>query len=225
MSIKLTVTQLALVTAASLRDDHCVAPSKNLKGSAAQKIFARLSAEGLAKEVIAKAGMPVWRRDEGVGRSYSLKLTAAGLKAAPAESDNSRTDADETPVAGIVVEDPVVAAATSTEADATSPREGTKIAKVLGLLRRSDGATLSEVIAATGWLPHTTRAALTGLRKRGYAVSIDRSDKERGSIYRIGGNEQPADAAIAHQDKVLSAPRRRLKMVDGATVRQARKAT
>ena len=47
----------------------------------------------------------------------------------------------------------------------TSPRGGTKIAQVIELLRRRDGATLAELVA-TGWLPHTTRAALTGLRKR-----------------------------------------------------------
>ena len=61
----------------------------------------------------------------------------------------------------------------------TSPRGGTKIAQVIELLQRGDGATLAELVAATGWLPHTTRAALTGLRKRGYAVGIDRADKVR----------------------------------------------
>ena len=58
----------------------------------------------------------------------------------------------------------------------TSPRGGTKIAQVIELLQRGDGATLAELVAATGWLPHTTRAALTGLRKRGYAVGIDRAE-------------------------------------------------
>jgi Protein of unknown function (DUF3489) len=42
---------------------------------------------------------------------------------------------------------------------------------VIGLLQRDSGATLNEIIAATGWLPHTSRAALTGLRKRGYAIA------------------------------------------------------
>jgi len=55
---------------------------------------------------------------------------------------------------------------------------------VIALLERPGGATLAELVAATGWLPHTTRAALTGLRKRGYAVGIDRADKARGSVYR-----------------------------------------
>ena len=69
------------------------------------------------------------------------------------------------------------------------PRAGTKLARVVGLLQRDCGATLEELIEATGWLPHTTRAALTGLRKRGYAVTIDRSDKERGSTYRARSDE------------------------------------
>jgi hypothetical protein len=47
----------------------------------------------------------------------------------------------------------------------------------------------AELIAATGWLAHTTRATLTGLRKRGYAVTIDRSDEKRGSFYRIPAGE------------------------------------
>ena len=41
---------------------------------------------------------------------------------------------------------------------------------MLALLGREDGATLPDLIAATGWLPHTTRAALTGLRKKGHTL-------------------------------------------------------
>ena len=35
-------------------------------------------------------------------------------------------------------------------------------------MQRKTGATLDDLVEATGWLPHTTRAALTGLRKKGY---------------------------------------------------------
>jgi hypothetical protein len=45
-----------------------------------------------------------------------------------------------------------------------------KAHQVLALLRRQGGATLDELTTATGWLPHTTRAALTGLRKKGHAI-------------------------------------------------------
>lgn len=40
-----------------------------------------------------------------------------------------------------------------------------KIDTVLALLNREGGAALSELVEATGWLPHSTRAALTGLKK------------------------------------------------------------
>ena len=73
-------------------------------------------------------------------------------------------------------------------------------AQVIELLQRGDGATLAELVAATGWLPHTTRAALTGLRKRGYAVGIDRADKVRGSVYRIEPTEMEEDSAAPHAE-------------------------
>jgi DNA-binding IclR family transcriptional regulator len=65
------------------------------------------------------------------------------------------------------------------------PRATSKLAAVIGMLRRPEGATLMDLVAATGWLPHTTRAALTGVRKRGYVVALDRSDRVGGSVYRI----------------------------------------
>ena len=84
----------------------------------------------------------------------------------------------------------------------SAPRGGSKLARVIELLQRDHGATIDELVAATGWLAHTTRAALTGLRKRGYAVAIDRSDDKRGSFYRIragetGLGERPANSETA----------------------------
>ena len=55
----------------------------------------------------------------------------------------------------------------------------TKLEQVAVLLVRDEGASLEQLIAATGWLPHTTRAALTGLRKRGYAIDSDKVDGTR----------------------------------------------
>lgn len=59
----------------------------------------------------------------------------------------------------------------------------TKSATVLSLLQREDGATLAELIDATGWLPHTTRAALTGLRKKGH--TIERGSRDGVTFYRV----------------------------------------
>jgi hypothetical protein len=71
----------------------------------------------------------------------------------------------------------------SVENAAHSPRALSKIAQVLALLRRAEGATLSEMVEATGWLPHTTRAALTGLRKKGH--NLEKSKRGDATCYRI----------------------------------------
>jgi len=57
---------------------------------------------------------------------------------------------------------------------ASCQKAHSKAAQVLDLLRRPEGATLAQMVEATGWLPHTTRAALTGLRKKGHAITKDK---------------------------------------------------
>ena len=81
-----------------------------------------------------------------------------------------------------------------------APRDGSKLARVIDLLQRSDGVTIPNLTEATGWLPHTTRAALTGLRKRGYAVIRERIGAGD-SIYRI--SDAPAhkgDRTVPQRD-------------------------
>jgi hypothetical protein len=51
-------------------------------------------------------------------------------------------------------------------APTAAPRDGSKLALLIELLRRADGATIVDLTQTTGWLAHTTRAAITGLRKR-----------------------------------------------------------
>ncbi len=210
MSIKFNDTQLVLLSAASRRDDHCVVPPAGAQRGRAQRAVAKLIEAGLLKEIRAKTGAPIWRRDEETGQTYALKLTAAGAKAiavddATASESMGERRADQPIVspnpklelgsgAAAAIDKPNSGVAASP----TSPRGGTKIAQVIELLQRSDGATLAELVAATGWLPHTTRAALTGLRKRGYAVGIDRADKARGSVYRIDPTEM-GDDSVAPQ--------------------------
>lgn len=58
-----------------------------------------------------------------------------------------------------------------------APKQPTKQSLVLGLIRRAQGAPLTDIVAATGWLPHTARAALTGLKKKGHAIESRRVDK------------------------------------------------
>lgn len=48
--------------------------------------------------------------------------------------------------------------------------------QLAAMLVRDEGATIDQMIAALGWLPHTVRAALTGLKKLGYAIDSDKID-------------------------------------------------
>ena len=59
------------------------------------------------------------------------------------------------------------------EAPMKSP---TKRDRLAALLVRDEGATIDQMIAVTGWLPHTVRAAMSGLKKLGYAIDSDKID-------------------------------------------------
>ena len=167
MSIKLTETQIVMLSAAAQRDDRCLVASRNLKGGAAQKVAAKLIDGGLAKEIKAKPGAPVWRQDEQAGQSFALKLTAAGVRALAIDdrspSDDTRDDSGER--VRVAAAHSKIIRHTAAEVPAagapspSAPRGGTKLARVLELIQRDCGATLEELIAATDWLPHTTRCA------------------------------------------------------------------
>src|SRR5271163_2640486 len=224
MSIKLTDTQLVLLGAAAQRKDLCLVARPTLKGATAQKVASKLISAGFVKEVKAKASDPIWRRDEESGAaSYALKLTAAGAKAIAVDDAAEPEDAGEASAA-LAKRDQAAMLSKLDAKDArpaetmelspirpSAPRGGSKLARVIALLERDHGATIAELIVATGWLAHTTRAALTGLRKRGYAVAIDRSDDKRGSFYRIpageaGLVEEPAKAETARRKQGRSEP-------------------
>lgn len=64
-----------------------------------------------------------------------------------------------------------------------SPRPPSKIAQVIVLLEREGGATLAEMIETTGWQPHSARAVLTGLRKKGHAIVKAKRDDQ--TCYRM----------------------------------------
>ena len=62
--------------------------------------------------------------------------------------------------------------------DPVSPKAPSKTSLILDMIQRAEGATLEQMVEATGWLPHTTRAAMTGLRKKGHAIVRTRVDHE-----------------------------------------------
>jgi hypothetical protein len=182
MSVKLTDAQLVMMSAAAQRKDRCLSAPATIKGAALSKVGVKLAKLGLAREIGAKPGAPIWRRDDA-GQAYALKLTAAGLKAIAVDEESQDTiepsDAPKPEAKNVASPDE-----DGRPAGVAAPRDGSKLALVIEHLQRADGATLVDLTQATGWLPHTTRAALTGLRKRGYAVIRERIGAG-GSVYRI----------------------------------------
>jgi predicted ArsR family transcriptional regulator len=65
----------------------------------------------------------------------------------------------------------------------TKPK--TKKAQLIQLLTRKAGADVATISEKLGWLPHTTRAALTGLRKAGFEISAEKPGNGKPSCYRI----------------------------------------
>jgi hypothetical protein len=71
----------------------------------------------------------------------------------------------------------------------TETKPQSKSSLLLALLGREEGATLDQMVDATGWQPHTTRAALTGFRKKGLAITSEKLDGVR--IYRLAQTVEP----------------------------------
>ncbi len=68
-------------------------------------------------------------------------------------------------------------------AEPATPR-GTKKATITALLQRPNGAGMAELVSVTGWLEHSVRAALTGLRQDGHEISRSK-DASGATRYRI----------------------------------------
>jgi len=70
----------------------------------------------------------------------------------------------------------------------------TKSDIVIALLDRAKGASLDEICKATNWQPHSARAFLTGLRKKGLVLAREQGADE-GTIYRITSGPSDEDAS------------------------------
>jgi hypothetical protein len=71
------------------------------------------------------------------------------------------------------------------------PNKPNKTDSILKLLRRPNGASMAQLQAATAWQPHSLRAALTGLRKKGH--DIERGKDAKGvTVYRIAKSDKAA---------------------------------
>ncbi len=194
---EMSEAQRLMLQAAAAREDRFLEPPANVRGAVAKTIAGKLIDAGWAKEMKALNEAPIWRRDAASGSAFTLKVTTKGLKAVAGsggESAGAPVVAEEVAPPSPKTEHlPGVRTAGSNdgmqiEAAATvarAPRAGSKLGSALDMLSTEAGATISELMAATGWLEHSTRAALTGLRRRGYGLTLRRRERDGASVYGI----------------------------------------
>jgi hypothetical protein len=166
---KLSDLQLILLSTASQRDDGSLLPPPDSIGDrtpAVDRAIKSLIRRGLAAELDTSdvsGPLPIDRYP-----LVGVRITAAGRAALGVKENDdeagSRVPSEAPPPA--------------------PPAQQTKTALVLSMLRSPTGATLDQLVAATGWLPHTARAALTGLRKKGHALSSERVEGAQ-RVYRV----------------------------------------
>ena len=185
----LTDTHLVILSTAAGRNDGAVLPlasSLKIRGGAVTSTLRDLLKKGLIAEVPATRDQEVWRQDDD--RPLTLVVSDAGRSAIGVGDGDTKEESE--PQARRKTSQKATGA--SREALEGSIREkvtalstaGTKQALLVVLLCQSEGATLEELSAETGWQPHTTRAALTRLRQKGITISRTVEDG-RGGVYRI----------------------------------------
>ncbi len=66
----------------------------------------------------------------------------------------------------------------------------TKIAQLVALLRRANGARIDELMSATGWQAHSVRGAISGALKKKLKLEILSTKSGEGRVYRIAEEAQ-----------------------------------
>ena len=151
----------------------------------------------------------IWRNDEE-GHSVLLRITPVGLDAinvdrqptgaeGPAlaaaayrfnagpnsagESAARESTATDTALAKAPAKKPATMGADA--ATTRTTRDGSKQARLIAMLRRKEGATIAQIVEATGWQPHTVRGAFAGALKKRLGLSVTSEKVEGVRVYRI----------------------------------------
>ena len=189
--MKLTDTQTIILSVAAGRDDGSIHPlPKTLKGGAATKVTQALLRKGLIAEAPGREDWP-GRRDP------YFAITAEGalaINVEPAECPHLANTGAQAADGGqetapATKPRPKAKKATTGRHGATGAakaRTGTKQALMIEMLRRPEGATVDQIMDATGWQRHTVRGAFAGALKKKLRLAVTSEKVEGGArVYRV----------------------------------------
>jgi len=180
IQVELSPTQTTILAAACRRDDRLVFPvTAKLQGGAVGNVLKSLLNKRLIEEIPATDDMTVWRTG-GDGTPLTLRATPAACEALGIDADTGAgTATKEEPAADMAGE-------ADTAPKPRKTREGGKQDVVIAMLRRPEGASVAEIMAATEWLGHTVRGFIAGTAKKklGLAVTSEKHET-RGRTYKL----------------------------------------
>jgi hypothetical protein len=129
----------------------------------------------------------LWRNADD-GRGVPLQLRPAGLEAVGIEANSAAAAGARAEGGAMAADIPAAASVAATAPDAAPvprTRDGTKQAALVAMLRRKEGATIAQIVEATGWQPHTVRGAFAGALKKRLGLTITSEKVEGTRVYRI----------------------------------------
>jgi len=188
---KLTDTQTIILSRAATRPSNLAMPlPEGLAGAAAKMAVTTMIERGWLEEVEAnlRRGEPLWR-ETGDGHGTTLIATEAGLAAIGIEPVVANTMTNLRKAQLERVSAPKDAAEASTDPGGQKPvtiRAGTKQAEIIALIQRPEGASIAEIVEATGWLAHSARGLISGglKKKLGLPITAEKLGS-RGTVYRV----------------------------------------
>ncbi len=172
----LTPTDHRILTAAADRADAALLPlpeGLRLHGAARRRVLAKLQAMDLAIE----------------GQPGELHLSEAGYRIAGREPI-----VPEEPPLVTIVTPPVPPPRMLPQGLGSLPRPGSKLALLIDLLCSEGGVSLDDLVEPTGWQPHTVRATLTHLRRRGMIITHRKSNAGT-TVYEAATSAEPIEAS------------------------------
>jgi hypothetical protein len=197
---KLNDTELVVLAAAAKRDNGSILPlPKRLKlaEDATTRVLGSLVKKKLAAELPATRDTAVWR-DSKDGEPIMLAGTKAGLRAIGIEpsGDGKAGEVTDKKSQQRPAKEPTLTQSRKRsrahkeqgkrDSPSTETRADTKQAQIINLLRRSKGASIEQMMEATGWQAHSVRGVMSGTLKKKLGLGIASEKTEnRGRIYRI----------------------------------------